>query len=77
MAWTLVRNLSPEAYRKLRTRARRNRRSTDAEICSILHEALLPVSRFNSNPALRSLAEPRTHGECGKREAAEQPGKTA
>lgn len=54
----LVRNLSPETHRALRVRAKRHRRSTEAEVRAILEGAVRPATRVRLGSALASLAKP-------------------
>ena len=53
----VVRNLSPETHRALRVRARRHRRSTEAEIRAILDGAVRPATRLKLGSALAELAK--------------------
>lgn len=48
----VVRNISPETHRALRVRARRHKRSTEAEIRAILDGAVRPVPRLKLGSAL-------------------------
>ncbi len=54
----VVRNVSAETHRALRVRARRHGRSTEAEIRSILTEAVRPATRIRLGSALATLAKP-------------------
>lgn len=54
----VVRNISPETHRALRVRARRHKRSTEAEIRAILDGAVRPVPRLKLGSALATLAKP-------------------
>lgn len=58
MAALVVRNLSPETHRALRVRAKRHRRSTEAEVRAILDSAVRPASRVKLGSALAALAKP-------------------
>lgn len=58
MAMLSVRNLSDEVHRALRVRAARNGRSTEAEVRTILEEAVLPEGRVKLGSLL---------GEIGKK----------
>jgi antitoxin FitA len=58
MAAIVIRNLSPETHRALQARAARHGRSTEAEVRSILDEAVRPVSRVKLGSALAALAQP-------------------
>ncbi|HEV2500028.1 MAG TPA: plasmid stability protein [Terriglobia bacterium] len=54
----VVRNLSPETHRALRVRAKRHRRSTEAEVRAILDSAVRPASRVKLGSALAALTKP-------------------
>lgn len=54
----VVRNISPETHRALRVRARRHKRSTEAEIRAILDGAVRPVPRLKLGSTLATLAKP-------------------
>jgi plasmid stability protein len=58
MAAIVIRNLSPETHRALQARAARHGRSTEAEVRSILDEAVRPASRVKLGSALAALAQP-------------------
>lgn len=58
MAAIVVRNISAETHRALRVRARRHRRSTEAEIRAILDGAVRPAARIKLGSALAALAKP-------------------
>ena len=58
MAAIVVRNISPEAHRALRVRARQHGRSTEAEIRAIIDEAVRPTTRMRLGSALATLAKP-------------------
>lgn len=52
MAAVTIRNLSDEAHRALKLRAAQHNRSTEAEMRSILEEAVLPEGRLRLGTAL-------------------------
>jgi len=54
----VVRKLSAETHRALRARARRNGRSTEAEVRAILEGAVRPDRRIGLGSALAALAKP-------------------
>jgi plasmid stability protein len=54
----VVRNIGAETHRALRARAKRHRRSTEAEIRAILDEAVTPATRLRLGSALAGLAKP-------------------
>jgi plasmid stability protein len=54
----VVRNISAETHRALRVRARKNGRSTEAEVRAILEGAVRPPERIGLGSALASLAKP-------------------
>lgn len=54
----VVRNIPAETHRALRVRARRHRRSTEAEIRAILDRAVRPATRLRLGSALATLAKP-------------------
>lgn len=56
MAAVLVRDLSPEEHRALKIRAMKNGRSLSAEICAIVHDAVLPEERLRLGTAIHELA---------------------
>lgn len=58
MSAIVVRNLSPETHRALRVRAKRHRRSTEAEVRAILDSAVHPASRVKLGSALAALTKP-------------------
>jgi antitoxin FitA len=51
----VIRNLSPETHRALRARAARHGRSTEAEVRTILDEAVRPPARAKLGSALAAL----------------------
>ena len=54
----VVRNISVATHRALRIQARRNGRSTEAEIRAILDGAVRPATRLKLGSALATLAKP-------------------
>ena len=58
MAAIVVRNISVETHRALRSRARQHGRSTEAEIRAILDGAVRPAARVKLGSALAALAKP-------------------
>jgi plasmid stability protein len=58
MAAIVVRNISAETHRALRSRARRHGRSTEAEVRAILDGAVRPTTRVRLGSALAALAKP-------------------
>jgi antitoxin FitA len=58
MSAIVVRNISPETHRALRVRARKNGRSTEAEVRAILEGAVRPAKRVKLGSALAALAKP-------------------
>ena len=54
----VVRNVSVETHRALRVRARQRGHSTEAEIRTILDEAVRPATRVKLGSALAGLAKP-------------------
>jgi plasmid stability protein len=54
----VVRNISAEAHRALRVRARKHGRSTEAEVRAILEGAVRREPRIGLGSALAALAEP-------------------
>ncbi|MFZ3233874.1 MAG: plasmid stabilization protein [Stellaceae bacterium] len=58
MAAIVIRNLSPETHRALQARAVRHGRSTEAEVRTILDEAVRPTARVKLGSALAALAQP-------------------
>ena len=57
MAAVTIRNLAEETHRALKQRAALHGRSTEAEIRSILEEAVLPSERLKMGSELAALAE--------------------
>lgn len=55
MAAVTVRNLPEETHRALKQRARSHGRSTEAEIRTILEEAVRPLSRLKVGSALAAF----------------------
>jgi plasmid stability protein len=55
MAAVTIRNLSDEVHRALKLRAAQNKRSVEAEACSILEAALLPEGRLRLGTALSEI----------------------
>jgi antitoxin FitA len=55
MAAVTIRNLSEETHRALKSRAVKNGKSTEAEIRSILEEAVRPEERIKVGSELRAL----------------------
>jgi antitoxin FitA len=55
MSSVLIRKLSPSVHRALKLRARRHGRSTEAEIRTILEEAVKPAEEAGIGSALASL----------------------
>jgi plasmid stability protein len=55
MAAVLVRDLSEETHRELKRRAKKNRRSVNAEIRATLDEAVRPVERMKVGTEIRKL----------------------
>lgn len=58
MAAIVIRNLSPQTHRALQARAVRHGRSTEAEVRTILDEAVRPTARVKLGSALAALAQP-------------------
>jgi antitoxin FitA len=58
MSAVVVRNLSPETHRALQARAAEHGRSTEAEVRTILDEAVRPATRVKLGTALAALAQP-------------------
>ena len=58
MAAIVVRNISAETHRALRSRARQHGRSTEAEVRAILNGAVRPATRVRLGSALAALAKP-------------------
>jgi plasmid stability protein len=58
MAAIVIRNLSPETHRALQALAAKHGRSTEAEVRSILNEAVRPAARVKLGTALAALAQP-------------------
>lgn len=58
MAAITIRNLSSETHRALRVRAAGHGRSTEAEVRSILDEAVRPAGRVKMGTALIDLFRP-------------------
>ena len=58
MSAIIVRNISEETHRALRVRAKKNGRSTEAEVRAILDGAVRPARRVRMGSALVSLAKP-------------------
>jgi plasmid stability protein len=54
----VIRNLSLETHRALQARAAEHGRSTEAEVRSILDEAVRPKVRVKLGSALAALAQP-------------------
>jgi plasmid stability protein len=54
----VVRNISAETHRALRSRARKHGQSTEAEIRAILDGAVRPATRVRLGSALAALAKP-------------------
>jgi antitoxin FitA len=54
----VVRNISAETHRALRVRARKHRRSTEAEVRAILEGAVGPATRLGFGSALATLVKP-------------------
>ena len=64
MAAVTIRNLSPETHRALQCRAKAKGKSTEAEIRSILEEAVRPPEgQIGLGTALRNWALEHLHGE--------------
>jgi antitoxin FitA len=61
MSAVTIRNLPAETHRALKARAKRNARSTEAEIRSILEEAVRPPKRVKVGTLLKEFG--RKHGE--------------
>lgn len=57
MAAVTIRNLSEETHRALKQRAAEHGRSTEAEIRSILDDAVQPVERIKLGSELAALAK--------------------
>lgn len=57
MAAVTIRNLAEETHRALKQRAAQHGRSTEAEIRSILEEAVLPSGRIKMGSELAALAD--------------------
>ena len=57
MAAVTIRNLSDETHRALKQRAAQHGRSTEAEIRSILEEAIRPAERIKLGSELAALAK--------------------
>jgi len=57
MAAITVRNLSDETHRALKVRAAQNGRSTEAEIRTILEEAVKPKDRIKVGSALAAFRQ--------------------
>lgn len=55
MAMLTVRNLPEEVHRALRVRATEHGRSTEAEVCAILEEAVKPEGRVRLGSLLADL----------------------
>ena len=58
MAAITIRNLSEETHRALRARARANGRSTEAEVRTILDDAVYPAERIKLGSTLVELFRP-------------------
>jgi plasmid stability protein len=56
MAAVTIRNLSDEAHRALKVRAARHNRSTEAEMRSILENAVIPTGRLCLGTALSEMS---------------------
>jgi plasmid stability protein len=54
----VVRNISAETHRALRSRARQHGRSTEAEVRAILDGAVRPATRVRLGSSLAALAKP-------------------
>jgi antitoxin FitA len=59
MAAVTVRNLAPEIHRALKVRAALNNRSTEAEIRSILEEAVRPEHQLGLGTAIARMSAQR------------------
>jgi plasmid stability protein len=59
MSQILVRNLSPETVERLKKRAKKNKRSLEAEVRQILYEAAVEDSSPEFNAYLQDLATGR------------------
>jgi plasmid stability protein len=59
MAAVTVRNLSAETHRALKVRAALNNRSTEAEIRSILEDAVRPADQLGLGTAIARLSAQR------------------
>jgi plasmid stability protein len=55
-----IRNLAPETHRALKARAKRNGRSTEAEVRAILEAAIRPPERVKVGTLLKEFG--RKHG---------------
>lgn len=60
MSAITIRNLPPETHRGLKARAKRNGRSTEAEVRAILEEAVRPPERVKVGTLLHEFG--RAHG---------------
>jgi plasmid stability protein len=55
MSAITIRSLPPETHRGLKARARRNGRSTEAEVRAILEEAVRPAERVKVGTLLKEF----------------------